>query len=419
MSLLIAGTALPLCAQNIPYQQAQPAENFVDTSGIGTHLNYTDTSYYTAWPQVYSALVESGVKHIRDGYWTLQGPNDPVALEHQQLARAGITTDYVIPYGTYLPPSTLQTFAATVQDMEAIEGPNECDVSGACGGNGIADSIAYQPTVLAAGQAAGVPVLGPAYAQQYSYPIAGNIAPLMNLNSMHLYFAGRNPGSTGWGSPDAEGHAYGSFDYWYDMSEIDAPGMVPAISETGYVSFPTVSAQCLLPESVAESYTLRTLLLAFKHGYQETFFYQLVDDPTSPQGYGLLNDDFSPKPSFTGLSNLLNLLSDSGGNFQAGSLQYQILGGDSNVNQLLLQKSDGSYWLALWLEEPTWDPVNIAPITVNPENIGIQLGPGYTTQTDYQFNNTGNYVPFNQPMYGNISGLTVTTEVSLIKIVPE
>lgn len=120
------------------------------------------------------------------------------------------------------------------------------------------------------------------------------------------------------------------------------------------------------------------------------------------------------------MKNLLSLLSDPGGeSFSPGSLPFTILGGDSNVNHLLLQKSDGSYWLALWLEEPSWDPANVTAISVSPENIGIQLGSGYATTTDYQFNSSGNVVAFNQPMDGNIAPLTVTDQISLIKIVSQ
>jgi hypothetical protein len=186
------------------------------------------------------------------------------------------------------------------------------------------------------------------------------------------------------------------------------------------MSFPSTGTPFTVPESVTASYLPRTLLLAFLHGYDKTFFYQLIDDPTSPAGYGLLRPDFSEKPGFTALKNMLGLLSDPGGSsFTPGTLPFSILGGDANVQHLLLQKNDGSYWLALWLEEPSWDPVNAAPISVAPENVGINLGSGYATTTDFQFNDTGNYVAFNQPMDGSIAPLTITDQISIIRIVPQ
>jgi len=407
---------------SLPTEQAGQAQALVNTAGVNTHLTYTNTAYFTDWPTVLSDLQQLGVKHIRDGYYTLQGPNDPIALEHRQLAQIGITTDYVVPYGADMTPSTVQNFAQAVGDMESLEAPNECDILGDCdgGGNiGIGNVVGYLPWIDSAAQSVNVPVMGPSYVLPSSYPTTGSIASLMNINSIHEYFGGRNPGSTGWGAPDAQGNAFGSLQYWLDMSNIDAPGITPAITETGYISFPSTATPYTVPESVAESYTLRTLLLDFKYGYQETFFYQLLDDPSSPAGYGLLRSDMSQKPSFTALSNLLNLLSDPGGSFTPGSLPYQILGGDSNVDHLLLEKSDGSFWLPLWLEEPSWDPANVVSIPVAPENIGINLGSGYTTTTDYQFDQNGNVTAFNQPMNGSIAPLTITNEVSIVRIVAQ
>jgi hypothetical protein len=414
---LILISPISASAQHLNTERASQAQALVDTSGVDTHLNYNDT-VYGDWPQVYSALTRLGVKHIRDGYWDLV-PDDPVAAEHQQLSQAGITTDYVIPWGLEPNQQQLQRFAGEVWDLEAIEAPNECDVLGQCGGGGnvgASNVVAIMPSLLSDAQSVGMPLMGPSFVNYTTYPIVGNIASKMNLNSLHLYFGGRNPGSPGWGYYDAEGNSYGSFAYWKDISNIDAPGISPVITETGYMTFPSTSTPFTLPNSVAASYIPRTLLLAFMNGYQETFFYQLIDDPSSNQGYGLLNTDFSPKPAFTALKNLLNLLSDPGGSFSPGTLNFKLTGGGSNLQHLLFQKSDGSFYLVLWLEEPSYNPVNNQFIAVAPENVGIELQSGYKTVTDYQFNNTGNYVPFNQPENNGWSGLTVTDQISIVKI---
>jgi hypothetical protein len=407
-------------AQLLPSEQAAQTQALVDTAGVNTHLTYTNTPYYTAWPQIFSSLRTLGVKHIRDGYFSTSA-EPQIATEHQQLAQAGITTDYVVPYGASIKPQSMEQFAGQVWDMEAIEAPNECDIMGDCGGGGllgIANVIAILPSLMTAAQNLHVPLMGPSFGLQTSYPQTGNLASLMTLNSLHLYFGGRNPGNPGWGAYDAQGNSYGSLAYWLNQSNVDAPGITPVITETGYLSFPSTTTPYTVPNSVAASYVPRTLLLAFKYGYQETFFYQLLDEPSSQPGYGLLNSDLSPKPAFTALSNLLSLMSDAGGSFSPGTLSYQLAGGNPNLQHVLFQKSDGSYWLALWLEEPSWNPATAQPISVAPENIGIELGSGYTTTTDYQFNATGNYVAFNQPMNNGWAGLTVTDQLSIVKIVP-
>jgi hypothetical protein len=421
--MLVAGTALATqqagSAQSLSTERAAEAQAFVNTSGVDTHLTYTNTPYYTAWPQIFSALKKLGIKHIRDGYYTLSS-TPQITTEHRQLAQAGITADYVIPYQTSITTQQIQQFASQVWDMEAIEAPNECDILGDCGGGGnlgIANVISFLPSLLNGAQDAHVTLMGPSYVLPASYPQSGNIASRINLNSLHIYFSGRNPGSPGWGADDAQGNGFGSFAYWLDQSNIDAPGIVPAITETGYISFPSTSTPYTVPESVASSYDLRTLLLAFKYGYQETFFYQLLDDPSSPAGYGLLDSNLNPKPPFTAISNLLALMSDSGGSFSPGTLNFAISGGGSNLQHMLFQKSDGSFYMVLWLEEPSYNPATNQSVSVTPQNIGIALGSGYTTTTDYQFNSTGNYVAFNQPMNGSWAGLTVTDQISVVKIV--
>jgi hypothetical protein len=413
-----------IASQNISYAQnpegAASSQSLVNSAGVVTHLNYPDTVYGRNWPQVFDALKKLGVHHIRDGYFDVN--QYPVVVqEHQQLLGAGIKTSYVVPWLPGLPVSSIQQLASATGDMDDLEGPNECDVLGQCGGGGslgIANANAFLPTLQYAAQTLNVPLIAPSLVLPESYPISGNLDSLVNSNNLHLYFGGRNPGSNGWGDYDPQGHSYGSFDFWRDQSQINAPGLPMQIGETGYMSWPTTSTPFTVPENVTASYLPRTLLLAFKHGFDKTFFYQLIDDPTSPQGYGLLRNDFSEKPGFTALKNMLSLLSDPGANnFTPGSLPFEILGGDANVNHLLMEKSDGSFWLALWLEEPSWNPVNVQYVGVQPENIGIRLGSGYTTTTNFQFNDTGNYVGFNQPMYGNIASLTLTDQVSIIRIV--
>jgi len=415
-----------IASQSISHAQnpegAAASQSLVNMAGVVTHLNYPNTVYGTNWPQVLDALKKLGIHHIRDGYFDVnQYPT--LVQEHQQLQAAGIRTTYVIPWDWSIGVGNIQQLAYANGDMDAIEGPNECDVLGQCGGGGTAgilNSVAFLPNLNYAAQTLNVATVAPSLVLPESYPVMGNIDSLVNINSLHLYFGGRNPGSIGWGDYDPQGHSYGSFDYWRDQSQINAPGKPMQIGETGYMSWPSTGTPFTVPENVTASYMPRTLLLAFKHGFDKTFFYQLIDDPTSPQGYGLLRNDFSEKPGFTALKNMLNLLADPGANnFTPGSLPFEILGGDGNVNHLLMQKSDGSFWLALWLEEPSWDPVNVSYVPVQPENIGIRLGSGYVSTHDFQFNDTGNYVGFQQPMNGNIASLTLADQVSIIRIVPQ
>jgi len=404
----------------LPTEQASAAASFINSVGVVTHLSYTDTAYYLNFPQVFTALQTLGVRHIRDGYYPWAESN-PIVQAHQQLAAAGIKCDYVVPYDLSTTPEAIEQFAPMVRDMESLEGSNECDISGECNGTGAAgvgNVVAFMPTIYAAGNALGVPVVGPSFTQQASYPQAGNLSSEMTVNNLHIYFAGRNPGSAGWGTADAEGNSYGSFQWWLDQAAIDGPGLPSEITETGYLATPTTETPFTLPDSVEASYAPRTLLLAYKLGIQKTYLYELLDEVSSP-GYGLLNADLSPKPAFTAIQNLMSTLADSGSSFTPSSLPYVLSGGDANLNHLLLQKSDGSYWLVLWLEEPSWDPVNVAPVAVTPESIGIELNGAYATETAYQFDSSGNVSQSSLAMDGYWANLTVTDQLTIVQITPQ
>jgi hypothetical protein len=414
-SLVRISKAHPLATGPIlPAHPASSAASFIHQIGVVTHLSYTDTPYYTDFPQILSALQTLGVHHIRDGYYPWPA-SSPIAQAHQQLAAAGITTDYVVPYNVTTTPAAIEQFANEVGDMESLEAPNECDTSGGCGTSWMANLVAFLPTVNAAAKQLNVPMVGPSFALQDSYLTAGNLSAEMTVNNLHTYFGGRHPGIAGWGGLDLQGNSYGSFSYWLDMATADGPGLGTEITETGYMAYPTTSTPYTLPESVEASYIPRTLLLSFKKGFKETFLYELLDEPSSP-GYGLLRSDLSPKPAYTAVRNLIATLSDNGSSFTPGSLPYTISGGDSNLNQLLFEKSDGSFWLALWLEESSWDPANCAPIAVTPENIGIELTGAYHTTNDYQFDSNGNVARFNQPMNAGWASLTVTNQISIVEI---
>lgn len=401
----------------LPQEQAAQADAFVDSMGVVTHLSYTDTPYFTAWPQVLNALQTLGVRHIRDGFYPWAS-SSPFIAEHQALANAGIGTDYVVPIESTTDPKAIEQFAPEVRDMEQLEAPNECDVPGNCGLTalaGIDNMLGFLPTIDGAGTNLGVPVVGPSFTQQPSFASAGNISSQITDNNLHVYFGGRNPGSTGWGDFDPEGNSYGSFAWWLDQANIDAPGMPVEVTETGYMAYPTTTTPYTLPESVEASYTPRTLLLAFQKGIKRTYLYELLDEVSSP-GYGLLSSDLTPKPAFTAVENLVSNLQDKGPSFSPGKLAYSIAGGGSSLNHLLLQKRDGSFWLILWLEEASFDPATTTPITVTPQQITLTLAVPDAQQV-LRWDTTGNMTWANVTMQGNKLSLTVSDQISIVKMV--
>ncbi len=204
-----------------------PASAFIDSAGVVTHLSYTDTPYYANFPQYCGALQSLGIHHIRDGYYPW--PSDsPIVQAHQQLAQAGIQCDYVVPLNSATTAESIESFSPEVGDMESLEAPNECDVPGNCGGTGVSgvlNMLVFLPVITSAAKDLNIPLLGPSFTDPASFPVAGNISSQISVNNLHVYFGGRNPGSTGWGGQGSEGNAYGSFAWWLDQAAIDAPGL--------------------------------------------------------------------------------------------------------------------------------------------------------------------------------------------------
>jgi hypothetical protein len=403
---------------SLPAFTALASDSFVDSIGINTHLTYTNTAYASEWPRVLSALKTLGVRHIRDGYYDWAAGNAMYA-KHQQLAAAGIGTNFVVAIGSSASPAEAKTFAKLAGDVESFEGPNECDAEGGrnCGGAKWLQNLqTFMPTVTNAGKAVGVPVYGPSFVRASSYPAIGNIARQMTMNNLHIYFGGRNPESGGWGSMDAEGHYYGSIAWWLDNAKIDGPGLKSVATESGYIANATVTPYTL-PQNIEAMYVPRTLLMAYKSGLQRTYLYELLDEVSSP-GYGLMDDEIKPKAAYTALANLISLTGDRGAAFTPGQLEMQIDGGDSNLQQILLQKRDGSFLLILWVGSSGYDPATNTATPVQAESVTLNVAGSEYLQTAYQLAGTGK-LSKKQLGQGQSAVLSVSDEVSVITISSE
>ena len=398
--------------------QAYPSDSFVDSVGVVTHLTYTDTNYYLEWPTVFNDLQDLGVRHLRDGYYDWS-PGALFYSEHRQLASAGIKTNYVIPFDTLTTPASVASVASQALDMEAVEAPNECDVAGDCGATqaqGMANMLSFLSTVQESGEAGSVPVFGPSFAAYTSYSQVGNLASRMNYNNLHVYFGGRNPGSSGWGGADAEGNAYGSIPFWLNMASEDAPNLPVMITESGYMMFPEAQ-QYAIPPATGASSIPRTLLLAYTHGVKRTYLYELLDEVSSP-GYGLIDGNMNPKPAFRAVQNLIANLWDEGASFTPGKLSCSLTGGGSTLQQALFQKRDGSFWLVLWLEQSSYDEVNLKQAPVTPQTVTLKLGGNSTVANIGTIETSGNMIWRSTNPPASTVAIPVSDLVTIVKILP-
>ena len=89
--------------------------------------------------------------------------------------------------------------------------------------------------------------------------------------------------------------------------------------------------------------------------------------------FGLVRVNGTPKPSFNALKNLLHLLSDPGPAVQTRSLSFQLSGATTNLQYTLLQKRDGTFWLALFQEAVSYDPNAHRDLKVPPQAVALKL----------------------------------------------
>jgi hypothetical protein len=78
--------------------------------------------------------------------------------------------------------------------------------------------------------------------------------------------------------------------------------------------------------------------------------------------------------AYNAVKNMLGLLSDPGPAFQAGGLNFKPSGNLTNVQHLLLEKRDGTFYLAIWVEQPGYDLNAKKELSVAAQQVTVQTG---------------------------------------------
>jgi hypothetical protein len=373
-------------------QQAKMADKFVDSIGVNTHQSYFNTAYGN-YQAVSDKLVALGVRHARDSAVLSSDANynRMVYDRFKGLANRGVR------YNLIVDPRSLglanidrakmdSIIAHSGGALEAVEGPNEFDLSG---GTDWANRLrAYQRSLYGSVKASSkpVPVLAPSLVKPTSYSTLGDMSAYCDFGNMHPYPSGRNPGTSGWGSG-----GYGSLS-WNAAYARKVCATKPIIAtETGYYNWPG-PAHTGVPEDVSGKYIPRLFLHYYNMGLPRTYAYEMVDlnnDPrTSDRAkhWGLLRSDYTAKPAYVALKNLVGLLSDPGPSFAPGSLDYSLSGDLTNVSQMLLQKRDGRFYLVLWQEVLGYDVDKDTYISVAPRRVTLKLSTPISEAAVYEPN---------------------------------
>jgi hypothetical protein len=151
------------------------------------------------------------------------------------------------------------------------------------------------------------------------------------------------------------------------------------VTECGYHNRVENQGHPGVTEAAEAKYLPRLLFIYFNRGMTKAYKYELLDLKPDPgitdleRHFGLVRTNGSPKPSFYALKNLLHVLADSGPAAPAGSLAFQLSGATNNLHHTLLQKRDGTFWLALFQEGASYDTKTRGDLEVPLQPVTLKL----------------------------------------------
>lgn len=379
---LVALVALLPAAAKAATVEAKSAASFVDSIGVNTHTYYSDTVYASQFGTIEQRLQELGIHHIRENLV----PDRPDQYKHlNELAAAGIKSTLILGSPKDGAAGLGELTSVLGSDLrgsvDAVEGPNEYDLAG--GSSWMSELAPYQSRLYAAIKSnpalSSLPVVGPALGNTNSQ--GSDISGSLDYGNIHSYPNGEAP----------EGNVSRMLTMASQMS-----GSKPVMAtETGYhTAVNWTGDHKPVSEAAQATYMPRLFLDYFSAGIARTFSYELVDEfPNAAKdepesNFGLLRNDLSPKPAFTALRNLTSILADSGGSTTAGALDYSVGGNTADLHQVLLQKSDGSYYLALWREESVWDNQSRTPLTAASGNVKLSFAQSFGSIEEFAPNSS-------------------------------
>ncbi|MGP6190487.1 MAG: hypothetical protein ACLPSH_10510 [Vulcanimicrobiaceae bacterium] len=372
-ALPATSTAGPDASSGVP---AAEADAFVESVGVVSHFDYWNTSYNTAWPAIGAALLGSGIRHIRDGMID-RSPLYRSRLE--LLGRHGVNHSAMFDIDS--PASEIDAMLALFEPyVDFVEPPNE--YNNRHDPNWPARLAAEQKVLWNAVHAnpayRNVVVLGPSMNFAQYYASLGPLDDDEDAGNLHNYPCNLNPGTNKLHFGIATNHAL------IRASTVRKPVWT---TETGYGDDLTLTPQCGLPDEVIAIYVPRMFAERWLAGEPRTYLYQLADMPSDRRfgTYGLLHADGSPKPQFLALTSLLHLLADPGGPFGAVPQRFTAVAQTPDLQQIVLQKRDGTYDVLLWREVESADPRTSAPLRISPVQATVSVPAQFRQVTAYAY----------------------------------
>ena len=360
---------------------ATATSSFLNSIGVNTHMSFFDRTWADQ-DAVLNALAYTGITNVRDG-----APYEATLGIYERMADAGIKFDLLIN-GPTIDPAKDIAFAAQLEasrpgSVAFIEGPNEVNLF-----NTTYNGVALKSHIALARDI-----------QQEIYDEVTSNAHLDNTSIISFSIGGAGPWEAAATIGDydqltdySNWHIYypnGTQPYDLIQEQIGWAGVLNSdtliFTETGYSTGYLASGNLGVDDLTQAKQIVNLLFDSYSSGVEKTYLYDLMDEFVNPAAtdhegnFGIFNGDGSPKLAATAIHNLNEILADNGdGNFNTSDLDYTLSNMPADAHSFLMQKSDGTFELAIWGEADSWDETNNTSFSIPDTNVTVNLAEAAT-----------------------------------------
>jgi hypothetical protein len=425
--------------------RVQRANDFVNSIGVTTHIRYNTLGYHTKYDRPNGGwrrlLIDSGIRHIRDELPGNPGKEDYWWPRINDLGANGIKSNLVInfsPYRNNRPRTDAEIESEIILQLgwlrkhllsstESIEALNEPQGFGwekafGKGRNGWIRRVRFYHQKLHEhtqkdSLLTRLPILGSAWGARWHFNATevGNLSPYVDYGNFHPYPGGRAP---------EEVFTDNTFSAMRDrVQRYNYPNRPMLVTETGYHNSVNdrKTLHHYIPEDLEAIYAPRLFLEYFRLGFKRTYYYEFLDGVCNPKKdkvndtFGMVDCNLNPKPTYYSIKNLITILNDKGSNFSPRNIEYSFAGDTSNLRHVLLQKTNGKYYMVVWRAMSVWDVDRKRRLPAPYKSLTLKLPKNRYVNPKYYFPNAsanGVALPGSQ---GNVIQFPVDARVVVIE----